>query len=121
MNSVCRLFASSSRQPAETAPGTPLTLIQGPITDALASLPDSKSKEYLKLAARNVSRLSRLVDSLMDFSKLAANKLEGSHCHALHHVMAFCMRLMKRKRSIGRFKHIPLGEYTADLASLFRR
>lgn len=30
------------------------------------------------MAARNVVRLSRLVDSLMDFSKLAANKLEGA-------------------------------------------
>ena len=57
--------------------GTPLTLISGPLQDALAGLPDSRAKDSLKMAARNVTRLSRLVDSLMDFSKLAANRLEG--------------------------------------------
>ncbi|THH05145.1 hypothetical protein EW145_g5011 [Phellinidium pouzarii] len=75
---------------------TPLTLIQGPLQDSIANLPESKSKDNLKMAARNVVRLSRLVDSLMDFSKLAANKLEG------------------------RFRPVQLGGYTADLASLFR-
>ncbi|KAL5490593.1 hypothetical protein ACEPAI_5427 [Sanghuangporus weigelae] len=75
---------------------TPLQLIQGPLQDAVASLPDSKARDGLKMAARNVTRLSRLVDSLMDFSKLAANRLEG------------------------RFRPVQLGEVTADLASLFR-
>lgn len=60
--------------------GTPLTLIQGPLHDAISNLGDSKAKNSLKMAARNVMRLSRLVDSLMDFSKLAANKLEGVFC-----------------------------------------
>ncbi|KAL5511938.1 hypothetical protein ACEPAH_5157 [Sanghuangporus vaninii] len=75
---------------------TPLQLIQGPLQDAIASLPDSRARDGLKMAARNVTRLSRLVDSLMDFSKLAANRLEG------------------------RFRPVQLGEVTADLASLFR-
>ncbi|KAL5533412.1 hypothetical protein ACEPAF_5188 [Sanghuangporus sanghuang] len=75
---------------------TPLQLIQGPLQDAVVSLPDSKARDGLKMAARNVTRLSRLVDSLMDFSKLAANRLEG------------------------RFRPVQLGEVTADLASLFR-
>ncbi|KAL5528950.1 hypothetical protein ACEPAG_4924 [Sanghuangporus baumii] len=75
---------------------TPLQLIQGPLQDAVASLPDSEARDGLKMAARNVTRLSRLVDSLMDFSKLAANRLEG------------------------RFRPVQLGEVTADLASLFR-
>ncbi|KAI5119585.1 hypothetical protein M0805_006470 [Coniferiporia weirii] len=75
---------------------TPLTLIQGPLQDSIANLPESNVKDSLRMAARNVVRLSRLVDSLMDFSKLAANKLEG------------------------RFRPVQLGGYTADLASLFR-
>lgn len=47
------------------------------------------------MALRNTARLKRLVDSLLDFSKLAAKKLTG------------------------RFRPVALGPYTADLASLF--
>lgn len=75
---------------------TPLTLIQGPLNDCIAQIEDKKVKETMKMASRNVVRLSRLVDSLMDFSKIAANRLEG------------------------RFKPVRLGPLTADLASLFR-
>ncbi|TDL18928.1 hypothetical protein BD410DRAFT_792720 [Rickenella mellea] len=75
---------------------TPLTLISGPLQDTIALATDPLVKENLKLAQRNVTRLARLVDSLMDFSKIAANKLEG------------------------RFKPVELGSFTADLASLFR-
>ncbi len=58
--------------------GTPLTLIQGPLNDCIAQIEDKKVKETMKMASRNVVRLSRLVDSLMDFSKIAANRLEGT-------------------------------------------
>ncbi|KAI0035068.1 hypothetical protein K488DRAFT_44039 [Vararia minispora EC-137] len=75
---------------------TPLTLIQGPLQDCLTMVTDGKVKDRLQMATRNVTRLKRLVDSLLDFSKIAANKLEG------------------------RFRPVQLGPYTADLASLFR-
>ena len=38
---------------------------------------EAKLKETLKMALRNVSRLSRLVDSLMDFTRIEAGKLLG--------------------------------------------
>jgi len=38
---------------------------------------DTKQREKLNLAARNIDRLSRLVDSLMDFSRLEAGRFEG--------------------------------------------
>ncbi|KAI0320178.1 hypothetical protein OF83DRAFT_1281345 [Amylostereum chailletii] len=75
---------------------TPLTLIQGPLQDCLSSVKDPRIVDKLQMASRNVVRLRRLVDSLMDFSKLAANKLEG------------------------RFRPLHLGAFTTDLASLFR-
>ena len=49
---------------------TPLTLITAPLQDAIKSVSDRKVKDHLQLAARNAARLSRLVDSLMDFSKV---------------------------------------------------
>jgi hypothetical protein len=77
---------------------TPLTLILGPLQDCLQmqAAREPKLKDRLDIAYRNAARLKRLVDSLLDFSKLAANRLEG------------------------RFQPIALGPYTADLASLFR-
>jgi hypothetical protein len=75
---------------------TPLTLIQGPLLDCLQGVREPKMKERLEIAYRNAARLKRLVDSLLDFSKIAANRLEG------------------------RFRPLALGPYTADLASLFR-
>lgn len=56
---------------------TPLTLINAPIRDLLRDVKDPKQREKLNLAARNIDRLSRLVDSLMDFSRLEAGRFEG--------------------------------------------
>lgn len=49
---------------------TPLTLIAGPLAEALSRSEDRLVKDRLSLASRNVARLSRLVDSLMDFSRV---------------------------------------------------
>lgn len=62
---------------AYTPLGTPLTLIAGPINDCLNEIKDQKVRNKLQMAGRNVDRLSRLVDSLMDFSRLEAGRLEG--------------------------------------------
>ncbi|TRM62099.1 hypothetical protein BD626DRAFT_548830 [Schizophyllum amplum] len=76
---------------------TPLTLIGGPLDDCVAKLPEGSAlRSSLRMASRNVQRLSRLVDSLMDFSKLAARRLEGA------------------------FRPVLLGPFVADLASMFR-
>lgn len=75
---------------------TPLTLIMGPLHNALTTTRDPKVKDMLNMASRNVSRLSRLVDSLMDFTRIEAGKL------------------------LGNFKPVQLGAFTADLAALFR-
>lgn len=55
---------------------TPLTLISAPLAEALASedLPAAQ-RERLELVQRNTSRLTRLVDAILDFGRMAATKL----------------------------------------------
>jgi signal transduction histidine kinase/CheY-like chemotaxis protein len=54
---------------------TPLTLLLGPLEDALADTePGSVLAERLSTAARNARRLQRLVDSLLDFSRIEAGR-----------------------------------------------
>jgi signal transduction histidine kinase len=57
---------------------TPLTLMLGPLEDALADtshgLPEPQ-RERVKLAHRGAQRLLRLVNSLLDFSRLSAGRM----------------------------------------------
>ncbi|KAG9096794.1 hypothetical protein FRC06_008307 [Ceratobasidium sp. 370] len=75
---------------------TPLTLIAGPVNDVFNETTCPRTQERLKLAMRNVNRLRKLVDTLMDFSRVEAGRLEGH------------------------FRPLNLGSVTADLAALFR-
>jgi PAS domain S-box-containing protein len=77
---------------------TPLTLMLGPIEDALdeaAGLPPAQ-RERLDVAHRNARRLLKLVNSLLDFSRVEAGRIQG------------------------RFEPTDLGALTAELASNFR-
>ncbi len=54
---------------------TPLTLVLGPLDDALSETSaDSAMADRLTTARRNVGRLQRLVDSLLDFSRIEAGR-----------------------------------------------
>lgn len=54
---------------------TPLTLLLGPLDDALSdAAPESVLAERLATAGRNARRLQRLVDSLLDFSRIEAGR-----------------------------------------------
>ena len=78
---------------------TPLTLLLGPAEDALAdgehplSEPD---RERMQMIARNGQRLLRLVNSLLDFSRLESGRAEA------------------------RFEPVDLAGYVAELASMFQ-
>jgi signal transduction histidine kinase len=76
---------------------TPLTLILGPLDECLddSSL-SQQHKGRLDMVRRNARRLLRLVNSLLDFSRVEAGKMRAS------------------------FRETNLQKYTADLASLFR-
>ncbi len=78
---------------------TPLTLMLGPIADVLSQ--DSKAlptetREQLVLAQRNGLRLQRLVNTLLDFSRLEAGRMQA------------------------RYEPVDLTSFTAELAEVFR-
>ena len=76
---------------------TPLTLMLGPLEDALAHAePSSEQQERLDLAHRNALRLLKLVNTLLDFSRIEAGRVEAS------------------------FTPVDLANSTAEIASTFR-
>ncbi|MET0285991.1 MAG: histidine kinase dimerization/phospho-acceptor domain-containing protein, partial [Polyangiales bacterium] len=75
---------------------TPLTLMLGPLEDALASPSHTLSGENLETSYRNALRLLKLVNALLDFSRIEGGRVEAS------------------------YRAIDLAQYTADLASAFR-
>jgi PAS domain S-box-containing protein len=77
---------------------TPLTLMLGPIADLLAGPAgaDAEVAEQLALAQRNGQRLKRLVNSLLDFSRIEAGRMQTS------------------------YEPVDLAAFTAELASVFR-
>ncbi len=75
---------------------TPLTLILGPIEDTLAQPGKSLQGENLKAVERSAVRLLRLVNSLLDFTRIQAGRLQVS------------------------FEPTDLAVLTCDLASSFR-
>jgi signal transduction histidine kinase len=58
---------------------TPLTLILGPVADLLDASLDSAQRSQLELVQRNALRLRKLVNSLLDFSRIQAGRVEASY------------------------------------------
>jgi signal transduction histidine kinase len=75
---------------------TPLTLVLGPLREALARADQSLSGDELRSVDRNARRLMKLVNSLLDFSRLEVGVIEGS------------------------FARTDLSALTAELATTFR-
>ncbi len=75
---------------------TPLTLMLGPIEEALESHDRALGGEALEIVQRNATRLLKLVNTLLDFSRIEAGRAEA------------------------RYVPTDLAEFTADLASNFR-
>src|SRR5579862_4293910 len=78
---------------------TPLTLMLGPLEEVLSkpeTNPPSDDRSLVRLAHRNGVRLLKLVNTLLDFSRIEAGRVQAS------------------------FQPINLSLYTAELASNFR-
>lgn len=74
---------------------TPLTLILGPVEDAIADPEQTLAGEQLRLVRRNALRLQKLVNTLLDFSRMEAGRAQA------------------------RFVPTDLAGFTRDLASAF--
>ena len=78
---------------------TPLTLMLAPLEDTIASLDGTiplREREQLLMVQRNGMRLLKLVNSLLDFSRIEADRVQAA------------------------YEPIDLATYTAELASSFR-
>jgi len=78
---------------------TPLTLIAGPIEDLLQDADEplgDAQRERLEIARRNTRRLQKLVNTLLDFARIEAGRVQASYAP------------------------VDLAALTADLASSFR-
>ena len=76
---------------------TPLTLLLGPLEDmAAGAAPAEEMRTQASLALRNGSRLLRLVNSLLDFSRIEAGRVRAA------------------------YEPTDLGRFTAEIASSFR-
>jgi PAS domain S-box-containing protein len=77
---------------------TPLTLMMGPVEDALKQQGDPLTirRESLELAQRNSLRLLKLVNTLLDFSRIEAGRIQAV------------------------YEPIDLAAFTTELASVFR-
>ena len=59
---------------------TPLTLMLGPLEEVLAGgLSGEETRRHVALAHRNGNRLLRLVNSLLDFSRIEAGRMQASY------------------------------------------
>lgn len=59
---------------------TPLTLILGPAKQLKERITDNKSKEELELIHRSAKKLNRLVDELLDISKIESGEMKLKAC-----------------------------------------
>ena len=77
---------------------TPLTLIMGPVQELQRRLADADSQvlEELEVIRRNGLRLGRLVNTLLDFSRIEAGRMQAS------------------------YEPTDIAQLTAELASVFR-
>ncbi len=75
---------------------TPLTLILGPLQEWLRNPKHDTSREQIEMMHRNGLRLQKLVNTLLDFSRIEAGRIEAAYVP------------------------VDLASYTADLASNFR-
>jgi signal transduction histidine kinase/DNA-binding response OmpR family regulator/streptogramin lyase len=82
---------------------TPLTLILGPVEQEMAAAADERSRRNLQLVKTNAQRLLRLINQLLDLSKLESGKMQlraaaGDLVAFLQNLVVSFAPLAERKR-----------------------
>lgn len=85
---------------------TPLTLILGQVENVQSAVKDMKERAKLQVALRNARRLLRLINELLDLSKLESGAMQLRA--ETHNVVSFLKNLVYSFESLARQKHIDL-------------
>jgi signal transduction histidine kinase len=86
---------------------TPLTLILGPSKQLLDNIKDETSQEQIKLINRSAKKLNKLVDELLDISKIEAGEMKLKACPAnivsvvKEIALSFCLLAERKKISLS--------------------
>lgn len=92
---------------------TPLTLVAAPLTDALQEVKPSPLKNTLELANSNTKKLLRLVNEILDLSKLEAGKVETKLSEV--NLLTLTRRLFYAFESIAQVRGLEL-KFTTNVA-----
>jgi signal transduction histidine kinase/DNA-binding response OmpR family regulator/ABC-type xylose transport system substrate-binding protein len=91
---------------------TPLTLILGPLEELMANNKNHSTSQTLALIQKNVMRLLRLVNQLMDFRKIEVDKMKLKASE--NDLIAFISDIIKSYKSIAQKRNIDLRLITAE-------
>lgn len=92
---------------------TPLSLIMGPLEEAIDYVREFSLRDQLLIARRNANRLLLLVEELLDLSRLEAGKLRVQQESV--HVLPRLRRLVEAFKSLALSKPVDLqGNFTID-------
>jgi signal transduction histidine kinase/ligand-binding sensor domain-containing protein/DNA-binding response OmpR family regulator len=86
---------------------TPLTLILGPIESMLSKIKDADILSNMTIMRRNAKRLQRLVNQLLDLSKIEAGKLALQVQE--NNIIPFVNRIVQTFESQAKFKNVRLS------------
>jgi signal transduction histidine kinase/DNA-binding response OmpR family regulator len=91
---------------------TPLTLILGPLEELLANSKNQSNKQSLVLIQKNVFRLLRLFNQLIDFRKIEVGKMQLKATE--NDLISFVSEIVNSYKSIANKKNIDLRIITAE-------
>jgi len=91
---------------------TPLTLILGPISKMFEKAKDQETKQELNMMQRNAQRLQRLINQLLDLSKIEAGKMTLQA--RPENIVALLNRIVQSFESQAKLKGIELKFQSAQ-------
>jgi signal transduction histidine kinase/ligand-binding sensor domain-containing protein/DNA-binding response OmpR family regulator len=85
---------------------TPLTLILGPLDKVLSRIHDAQSRQDLGIMQRSALRLQRLINQLLDLSRLESGKMELDA--TMENIVSMVKNFVQQFESLARQKKIEL-------------